>query len=304
MPTLDGALAFAQMHDRSVGVTKYLELDVSRALQILLHVDRTVSESRLGFTSGRLEGPVQLVRPLHHPHPLPAPSHRCLEKDRESKLPAGLGRVLLVGDGSHPAGNDGDAGLLHATPGLGLVSHGRDGLRGRPDEDHPGVLHGPGEALVFRQESVAGMDRVGTSRVGCLQDSIRAQVTLRRGWWADGVRRIGEEDMGGSAISFREDGDGPDSELPASSDYPNGDFPSIGDEDRLEHQLPPGLVNSREPPKVIGENRECEKPGGECKGREAILLVRGAPLSYLRRPWTSTSSPRRMTRRVRSSSSS
>ena len=48
-------------------------------------------------------------------------------------------------------------------------------------------------------------------------------------------------------MSFRKDGDGPDSELPASSDYPYRDFTSIGDEDRLEHQLPPGPVNGREP---------------------------------------------------------
>ncbi len=49
MAALDAALALAQAHHVAVLVGQYLELDVARALDELLHVEIAVAEGRRGF---------------------------------------------------------------------------------------------------------------------------------------------------------------------------------------------------------------------------------------------------------------
>src|SRR5262249_26327306 len=52
---LDGAFAFAQVYDIAVFVGQDLNLDVARALNEFLDVDRRVAERRHGFGAGHLK---------------------------------------------------------------------------------------------------------------------------------------------------------------------------------------------------------------------------------------------------------
>ena len=71
------------------------------------------------------------------------------------------------------AGHQRHLGLFHQRLGLGLAAHGADRLGRRADEHQAGLGAGGGELLVLRQEAVARMDRLGTARLGRLDDASR-----------------------------------------------------------------------------------------------------------------------------------
>ncbi len=62
VPALDRALALAEMDDGAVVIAEDLELDVARALDVLLDVDVADAERRLGLALRGLERLAQLRR--------------------------------------------------------------------------------------------------------------------------------------------------------------------------------------------------------------------------------------------------
>ena len=66
--TLDRAVALTEVHDVAVLVGDHLHLDVTRALDELLHVDHVVAEARERFRLGRMVGGDQLIRIVNDPH--------------------------------------------------------------------------------------------------------------------------------------------------------------------------------------------------------------------------------------------
>ena len=62
MAALDRALALAEVHDGAVVIAEHLELDVARALDVLLDVDVADAERRLGLALRGLERLAQLGR--------------------------------------------------------------------------------------------------------------------------------------------------------------------------------------------------------------------------------------------------
>ena len=55
MPALDAALAFAQADDIPIGVGQDLELDMTRTLHKLFHVEVAIAEGCRGLRLRRLE---------------------------------------------------------------------------------------------------------------------------------------------------------------------------------------------------------------------------------------------------------
>src|SRR5205823_2344142 len=68
---LDRALAVAAHEHAPQAVRQDLDLDVARALQQALDVERAVAERRGGLALGDLEGGGKLLRALHPAHPPP-----------------------------------------------------------------------------------------------------------------------------------------------------------------------------------------------------------------------------------------
>jgi hypothetical protein len=75
---LHGAVALTQMDRVAVGIGQHLDLDMARIGQVLLHVDRIVTEAGLGFLSCqvdrldqvfRLRGPRACRDRRHQPRP-------------------------------------------------------------------------------------------------------------------------------------------------------------------------------------------------------------------------------------------
>ena len=84
--SLHGAVPVAQNHHFSLGIRKHLELHVSGLLEIALHVNGIVAESRLCFAAGQLPGVKQSGFCMHHAHPFSAPAGGRLDDDRISDI--------------------------------------------------------------------------------------------------------------------------------------------------------------------------------------------------------------------------
>ncbi len=220
VPALHRAVALAQVHDVAVAVAHDLELDVPRALEVLLHVHLAVSESGERFGARELQRSAEVLGIARDAHALPAPARRRLDDDRKSDLARELERFVRIVDRSRRAGDDGDTDILHRFPRGRLVAHHPDLRRRRADERDVRRHADLGELGVLRQESVTRMDGVSPGDLGGGDDAgdVEVRFARRRGPDADVV--IGEAHVQRFAIGFGVHRDGLHAELAAGADHP------------------------------------------------------------------------------------
>ena len=129
-------------------------------------------------------------------------------------------RGVWPGDAWHP-------GRQHCPLGRDLVAHGADDNGRRSDKRDPRRLHSRREFSILRQETIAGMDCLGTGGLGGKQDGRLVEVAAGRGGRADAHRLIGVSHEACVTIGDRMRGDRPDAQGTASALDPNGDFPRL-----------------------------------------------------------------------------
>ena len=95
-------------------------------------------------------------------------------------------------------------------------------------------MHCGGEFGVLREESVSGMDRVGTRSAGG-RDELAAVEVAGGACQADG--RVGLGDVWGRRIRLGVHGDCADTEAAAGVEHPSGDLPAVGDQYSYDHAL-------------------------------------------------------------------
>ena len=83
---LYGAVPLAECDDVSMGVGEELHLDVARALEVTLAVERPVAEGACRLAPGRRERVLELGGRTNDPHPSPSASRRRLDEQRKSDL--------------------------------------------------------------------------------------------------------------------------------------------------------------------------------------------------------------------------
>jgi hypothetical protein len=137
------------------------------------------------------------------------------------------------------AGHDRHAGGGHERLGRILEAHGADRGGWRADEHDAVRRAGLGELDPLGQEAVARMDRRRPGAARDFDDPVDAQVALGRGRRTDEMGLVGRADEERAGIGLGMNRDGADAERAGSADNAAGDFATIGDEDRREHQNPP-----------------------------------------------------------------
>ena len=102
------------------------------------------------------------------------------------------------------------------------------------DEDDARGRAGLGEASVFAEETIAGMNRLGAGPLGDLENLLRHEVALRRRRRSDqhGFVRLTHVQRAG--IRLRIDSYGADTHFPECPDDAASDGTTIGDEDFAE----------------------------------------------------------------------
>ena len=95
-----------------------------------------------------------------------------------------------------------------------------------------------GQFGVFRQEAVAGVDRVGAGLLGDADDLVDRQIRPdRMAYLTDLVRLVGLEPVQGVAVLIRIDRDRRDAHLVGGPERADRDLPAVGDQDFRDHAL-------------------------------------------------------------------
>src|SRR5262249_39922741 len=115
--SLYGTFAFPQVDDIALFVAQYLNLDVARAFDEFLDIDRRVAERRLGFGGGHGESRAYLFVRANDAHAFSAAARRSFEHHRIADLSGELSCRYLIRERFGRAGDDrrarldgGDAG--------------------------------------------------------------------------------------------------------------------------------------------------------------------------------------------------
>ncbi len=204
-------------------VGEHLDLDVVAGGQVALAEHRRVAERRLCLAAGRLDLRRQFGQFADHTHSATTTASRGL--DQHGQLIRGDGVGIELVEHRHARGG-------HHLLGLDLGAHRRNGGGRRADPRQARVQHGRGEFGVLREESVAGVDRVGARRTGGVDQLLGIQVPVAA---LETYSRIGLRDMRGCRVRIGVDGDRADAEAPAGVEHPPGDLASVGDEYSCDH---------------------------------------------------------------------
>ena len=109
----------------------------------------------------------------------------------------------------------------------------------RADEGDAVAFQDLGETGVFRQEAVAGMDRVGAGDLAGRQQLRNVEVALARRRRADADALVGQLDVHGVGVGGGVDRNGCDVQLLAGAQHPERDLAAIGDQDLVKHGARP-----------------------------------------------------------------
>src|SRR5205814_7831852 len=90
----------------------------------------------------------------------------------------------------------------------------------------------------FREETVAGMNRVGTGLFGGGDDVLDHQIALARGRRTDAEGLVARAHVERRAVGVAVDGDGADAHLPTGTRDADRDLAAVGDEDLLHGGAP------------------------------------------------------------------
>jgi hypothetical protein len=236
---LQGAVPLEEVQDAPGAVGEDLDLDVPRVDDGLLEEEGRVAERRLGLALGRLERLPKPVRAVDATHTAAAAAGDRLDEEGVADPVGGLGERVQVGRRVDTA-QGGQAGRPGGADRAGLVAGQVEGGRRRSDEGDAVSCALLGEQRVLGEEAVARVDRVGAALAGDAHDVLVVEVAAHRvALLADLVRLVGLEAMLGVAVLVGEDRDRLRAELGGGAERADGDLASVGDQDLVEHVIPP-----------------------------------------------------------------
>ena len=228
---LQRAVAGSRDDDVAVLVGDHLGLNVARLVEVSLHEALAATECGDGLASGRFEQFRDFLECASHLHAAATAAEGCLDRDRYAVL-AGEGHHLVgVLDRVGCTGHQGCLCAGRDMPGGDLVAEIADGLRARTDPDQPGVNDGLGEIGVLREESVAGVDGVGTRFRRGVKDLGEVEVGLRGGLPAEGEGFVSKAHVRCVGVRLGVDGHTSQTCILGSPDHPHRDLATVGDED-------------------------------------------------------------------------
>ncbi len=200
---LHRAVPLEEVNHVTGGIGEDLHLDVPRLDDRLFQEDRRVAEGRFGFAHRGFQRLAQCGRRVHPAHAAPATAGDGLHEHRERHVLGGGQQLVDV------AGRR--RGVQHRHPGLAgggdrgrlVPGHLQDFVAGT-DEGDPGLLAGPRQFGILREEPVTGVDRVGAGLARGLDDLFHGQVGAdRMTRFADLVRLVGFQTVQRVAVLVR-----------------------------------------------------------------------------------------------------
>ncbi len=234
VPALQRTVPITERHHAARAVAEDLHLDMTRVDYESFDEDTPRPEAALGQPSNAVERPAQfrgIPADLHADAPAAAGR---LEHHGISEL-AGCGggrgcAVQQIGTGEHR-----DTRRPGRRAGGVLGAEHAQLVRRRAHENQAGVFDGGRELGVLGEESITGMDHVGTGRGGGIEDRVHSEVALARRRRAKPHRVVGETYVRRRAVGVGEHRDRAQAEQPSGPHQPHGDLSTIGDQHGARH---------------------------------------------------------------------
>ena len=237
VPPLDAALALAQAHDVAVLVGQYLELDVPRPLDELLHVEVAVAECRRRLRLRRVELVGQLVGAADDAHAAPAAACRRLHDHREADGLRPLQRFVRRLHDAVRSRQNRHAHALHRGARLFLLAHHARYFRRRPNElDAARPAHFR-EVGVLAQQPIAGMDRIHIGDFGRADHRRNVEVAVGQPRRPNANRFVGKAHVQRVAVGLAINGDGLDAQFLAGANDAQGNLTAVRNQDFLKHEF-------------------------------------------------------------------
>lgn len=234
MPSLHGAVALKQVHHIVVLVSKDLELNVTRTLDVSLQQHPVVREGGQGLALAGLQLLLKLVSGMHNTHALSTATQYRFDHQRKAHILRFGGQVLEALVVPVVARHNRHLSLDHDVFGGALTAHGLNGGHRRADEFDVVVFQRPGKDGVLRQEAVPRVNGLGAGGFGCSNDLVDDEVRLGGRGVPDVVGFIRHLDVHSVAIGVTEHSDGANTQAAGSFDDSAGNLTAIGDEDLVE----------------------------------------------------------------------
>jgi len=168
---------------------------------------------------------------VNHAHAASAAAESRLDDQRETDFLGSLQRFIPLFNCLFRARQGRHADFLRQGAGGGLVAHHPEQVLIRPHKGDAGLHTSPGELGIFREESIAGVDKIHALFLSQRHDSGNVQIRADRPLaLADDVGLIGLETVDGKAVLLRIDGDGAKPELSGGAENTDGNLAAVGDE--------------------------------------------------------------------------
>ncbi|MNZ64242.1 hypothetical protein D3C78_824090 [compost metagenome] len=227
---LDRAVALVEVQAVAVLVGEHLDLHVARLEHVLFHQHARIAERRLRFTLGRGQGFAELAFVFDYLHALATAPGGGLEQHRVADLLGGGAEGFQVLGLAVVAGHQWHAGLFHQGLGRRLAAHGIDGAGRWAEEDQPGLFDGAGEAGVFGQKAVAGVDRLGAAGFCRGQQLVDVQVAFSRLGTAEVDADISLAAVPRFTVDGAVHGDSGQAQGLGGAHHPAGDLAAVGNQ--------------------------------------------------------------------------
>ncbi len=208
---------------------------MARLFEIFFDIDRIVAEGRAGFRARRCQCDTEIFFVARDLHAASAAAGRRLDDDRVADFGGDAPGCVLVGDRPLGAGHHRNAETFGRAFGFDLVAHHPDMVSGRADESDVVGSQDVGEFGVFRQEAIAGMDRVRAGDLAGRHDLVDVEIAVARRRRPHAHALVGEFDVHGVGVGGRVDRYRLDAEFLGRPQHAQGDFPAIGNEDFMKH---------------------------------------------------------------------
>ena len=105
---------------------------------------------------------------------------------------------------------------------------------GGPMNTMPACLQRRRELGVLREESVSGMDGLGTGALRGRDDGVDVEIALARRGGPDADRDVGLGDVAGTGVGVAEHRDRTDPHLAKCADHPDRDLSAVGNKNGVE----------------------------------------------------------------------
>src|SRR5262252_1618644 len=158
MPSLNAALAFAQVNHFAVLVAQHLKLDMARKLEKLFHINVGSAERLLRLAPRGLIRAQQFFLLAHYAHTPPAATGRGFQDQRVTEALRFLPELLFSLHHAVAPRNRWQARCLYLAARAVLLAHQLNDFRSWPDESNFRSLTHLCKVCVFGKKTIARMD--------------------------------------------------------------------------------------------------------------------------------------------------